>query len=124
MADAEVVCDRSLAVAVGLRTHDRVARAVGEQAREERARSGLPKAALVQDRLTKAGIYAAAGIPEYWIVARRGDHVQVATNPMPLERRYGTERVARRGEHIALTTLPDVRVAVDDLLPPADSRDA
>src|SRR5882724_9030534 len=34
---------------------------------------------LVQDRLTKAAIYAAAGIPEYWIVARRGDHVQVST---------------------------------------------
>ena len=79
---------------------------------------------LVQDRLTKAGIYASAGISEYWIVARRGDHVQVATKPMQSERRYGTVRIARRGEHITLAALPDVRVAVDDLLPPGDCRDA
>lgn len=73
---------------------------------------------LVQDRLTKAGIYAAAGIPEYWILVRRGDHVQVSTNPVPSERRYATVRVARRGETITLATLPDVTVRVDDLLPP------
>jgi Uma2 family endonuclease len=74
---------------------------------------------LVQDRLTKSGIYAAAGIPEYWIVSRRGDHVQVSTNPVAAERRYGTLRIARRGERIALAALPDVSVAVDELLPPA-----
>ena len=73
---------------------------------------------LVQDRLTKAGIYAAAGIPEYWILVRRGDHVQISTNPVQGERRYGTVRIARRGETIALTALPDVSVRVDDLLPP------
>lgn len=75
---------------------------------------------LVQDRLTKAGIYGAAGVLEYWIVARRGDHVQVATNPIPAERRYATVRIARRGEVITLAAFPDVQVAVDDLLPPAD----
>jgi len=76
---------------------------------------------LVQDRLTKSGIYAAAVIPEYWIVARRGDHVQVSTSPIPSERRYATVRIARRGERIALIDLPGVSVTVDDLLPPADS---
>jgi Uma2 family endonuclease len=73
---------------------------------------------LVQDRLTKAGIYAAAGIPEYWILVRRGDHVQVSTNPVTAERRYATVRVARRGETITLASLPDVTVRVDELLPP------
>ncbi len=73
---------------------------------------------LVQDRQTKAGIYAAAGIPEYWIVARRGDHVQVSTDPVASERRYAMVRVARRGETVTLATLPDVTVRVDDLLPP------
>ena len=75
---------------------------------------------LTQDRLTKAGIYAATGIPEYWIVARRGDYVQVSTNPIASERRYATVRIARRGETITLAELPDVTVAVDDLLPPVD----
>lgn len=78
---------------------------------------------LVQDRLTKAGIYAAAGIPEYWIVARRGDHVQVSSAPKPAERRYAAIRLARRGERITLAALPDVTVAVDDLLPPASHDD-
>ena len=32
---------------------------------------------LAQDRITKAAIYAAAGIPEYWIVNLRNDHVEV-----------------------------------------------
>jgi Uma2 family endonuclease len=73
---------------------------------------------LVQDRLTKAGIYAAAGVPEYWILCRRGDHVQVATNPIAPERRYATVCIAGRGETITLSTLPDVSVRVDDLLPP------
>jgi len=73
---------------------------------------------LVQDRLTKAGIYAAAGIPEYLIVARRGDQVLVSTGPIPAERRYAMVRIARRGETITLAELPDVVVRVDDLLPP------
>jgi Uma2 family endonuclease len=71
--------------------------------------------------LTKSGIYAAGGVPEYWIVSRRGDHVQVSTTPVPTERRYATVRIARRGETITLAALPDVTVAVDDLLPPAQS---
>jgi Uma2 family endonuclease len=71
-----------------------------------------------QDRLTKSAIYAAAGIPEYWIVARRSDHVLVSTAPNPTERRYTTVRVARRGQTITLAALADVTVAVDDLLPP------
>jgi Uma2 family endonuclease len=80
----------------------------------------ISDSSLTQDRLTKAGIYAAQGIPEYWIVARRGDYVQISTNPVPPERRYATVRVARRGETIVLAELPDVTVAVDDLLPPQD----
>jgi Uma2 family endonuclease len=75
---------------------------------------------LTQDRLTKAGIYAARGIAEYWIVAHRGDYVQVSTNPVSSERRYSTVRIARRGETITLAELPDVTVTVDDLLPPID----
>jgi Uma2 family endonuclease len=75
---------------------------------------------LVQDRLTKSGIYAAAGVPEYWIVSRRGDHVVVAARPLVRKRRYAVVRVAGRGETITLAAFPDVTLAVGDLLPPAD----
>jgi Uma2 family endonuclease len=73
---------------------------------------------LSQDRLTKAGIYAAASVPEYWIVSRQGEHVQVSTVPIASERRYAMIRIARRGETITLGMLPEVSVRVDDLLPP------
>ena len=42
----------------------------------EVAASSLP-----QDRLTKARIYAAAGVPEYWIVNLRDDVVEVYRAP-------------------------------------------
>jgi Uma2 family endonuclease len=78
----------------------------------EVAASSLP-----QDRLTKAPIYAAAGIPEYWIVNLRQEHVEVYRSPDSAARGYATVEVARRGSRLALVALPDVSVAVDDLLP-------
>jgi Uma2 family endonuclease len=78
---------------------------------------------LIQDRVTKAAIYAAAGVTEYWIVARLGEHVQVSTHPIPAERRYGSVRIALRGQSITLAAFPDLQVAVNDLLPPRDSSD-
>lgn len=72
---------------------------------------------LPQDRLTKAPIYAAAGIPEYWIVNLRQDHVEVYRSPDAPARRYAVVEVARRGSRLALVAFPDVSVAVDDLLP-------
>src|SRR3989442_8873953 len=38
---------------------------------------------LAQDRLTKGALYAAAGIPEYWIVNLRADCVEVLRDPQP-----------------------------------------
>jgi Uma2 family endonuclease len=78
----------------------------------EVAASSLP-----QDRLTKAPIYAAAGIPEYWIVNLRQEHLEVHRSPDRAARRYTVVEVARRGSRIALAGLPDVVVAVTDLLP-------
>jgi Uma2 family endonuclease len=72
---------------------------------------------LKQDRLTKRGIYAAAGIPEYWIVNVRDDCVEVRRRPEPGARRYASTAVARRGERIELVALPGAAVTVDDLLP-------
>ena len=72
---------------------------------------------LIQDRMTKAPIYAADGIPEYWIVNLRQDRVEIFRDPAPARRRYRTTRLARRGERIELSALPGVSIAVNDLLP-------
>ena len=72
---------------------------------------------LKQDRLTKRAIYAAAGIPEYWIVNLPDDCVEIRRDPEPAARRYASVTIARRGDTIELGVLPGVRVSVDDLLP-------
>jgi len=72
---------------------------------------------LIQDRLTKAPIYAAAGIPEYWIVNLRNDTIEVCRTPDAKAARYVETLVARRGERLPLAVLSETSVAVDDLLP-------
>jgi Uma2 family endonuclease len=72
---------------------------------------------LAQDRLTKGAMYAAAGIPDYWIVDLRDDRVEVLRAPITVARRYAERRLARRGERIELLTLPGAAVAVADFLP-------
>lgn len=72
---------------------------------------------LAQDRITKAAIYAAGGIPEYWIVNLRDDFVEVHRAPDPKARRYAERRVAARGETIELVAFSGACVLVDDLLP-------
>jgi len=74
---------------------------------------------LAQDRLTKSGIYAAAGIPEYWIVDIRGQRVEVHRDPVASERRYATRTFARRDDRIELAALAGAVVAVAELLPNA-----
>jgi Uma2 family endonuclease len=70
-----------------------------------------------QDRITKAAIYAAAGIPEYWIVNLREDCVEVRRDPDPTAARYRTLNAFAAGDRITLAAIPEVAVAVDDLLP-------
>jgi Uma2 family endonuclease len=72
---------------------------------------------LGQDRLTKTAIYAAAGIPEYWIVNLREDTIEVHRMPERAGRRYGERDIARAGDRLALAVLPGVEVAVADMLP-------
>ncbi len=82
-----------------------------------------PDAAVVSGRIEDydherpRAIYAAGGIPEYWIVNLRDDCVEVRRDPEPAARRYTSIAIARRGERIELVGLPGVSVAVDDLLP-------
>jgi Uma2 family endonuclease len=78
----------------------------------EVADSSLP-----QDRITKAGTYASAGIPEYWIVNLRDDRVEVLRAPGAAAAAYRERRVAHRGERLVPVAFPGVTLSVDDLLP-------
>jgi Uma2 family endonuclease len=74
---------------------------------------------VVQDRLTKASLYAAAGVPEYWLVDLVQDVVVVARSPERAARRYADVTVARRGDTITSAALPGLGdVRVDDVVPP------
>jgi Uma2 family endonuclease len=72
---------------------------------------------LQQDRITKAAIYAAAAIPEYWIVNLREGVVEVMRGPESERARYGEVRICERGERIELVALPAAVVALEELLP-------
>lgn len=72
---------------------------------------------LMPDRLTKAGIYAAADIPEYWLVNLRDDQIEIFRAPEPTARRYTDTFVAHRGERLDVAALPGASIAVSDLLP-------
>jgi len=78
----------------------------------EVAESSLP-----QDRLTKAAIYAARGVQDYWIVNLRDDTVEIRRRPDRRGRRYRRVTTARRGDTIDLAAFTDVRIEVDSLLP-------
>jgi Uma2 family endonuclease len=75
---------------------------------------------LPQDRLSKAAIYAAAAIPEYWIVNLRDRALEVLRDPDPRLRVYASRRVAAADEVLALAALPEVRVPVTAILPADD----
>jgi Uma2 family endonuclease len=72
---------------------------------------------LVQDRVTKSALYAAAAIPEYWIVNVRENRVEIRRAPRPESARYTEIRVHEGGETVELAALPGVTVALGDLLP-------
>lgn len=78
----------------------------------EVADSSLP-----QERLTKSRIYAAAGIPEYWIVNLRDRCLEVLTKPDRERRLYGEMSRVPRENVLELVALPGAKVAVADMLP-------
>lgn len=66
------------------------------------------------DRKQKAPLYARFGIPEMWLVDLGRDLIEVLRDPST--RGYRTVRVCRRGERIGSIALPQLEVAVDDIL--------
>jgi Uma2 family endonuclease len=72
---------------------------------------------LPTDRLSKAAIYAAAGVPQYLVVNLPGDRIETFAGPDAARAQWRQSRPAFRGERIALVALPDVSLAVDAMLP-------
>ena len=66
------------------------------------------------DRRVKLPEYAAAGIPEAWLVNLPRNSIEVHREPR--DGRYQQVTVYRRGETISLATLADITVAVDAIL--------
>jgi Uma2 family endonuclease len=72
------------------------------------------------DRNVKAVIYAAAGIPEYWIVDHPND--QIIQYTVPKEGKYEQQRLWKRGDTISSTVPPTLTLPVDLIL--GDAPDA
>lgn len=69
---------------------------------------------LAKDRLIKVHLYAAAGIPEYWVVGLKKKHVEVYTAPR--SGKYTRVKRCRKGATIALQSFPDIQVPVAKFL--------
>lgn len=73
---------------------------------------------VVQDRLTKAAIYARAGIPCYWIVNLRDRCVEVFREPDRFRAAYASAWRATGTDAFRIDAFPDVVFRADEVLPP------
>lgn len=71
---------------------------------------------LTYDRDVKAHIYGRAAIPETWVLNLPGDCLERFTEPGP--EGYAQHTTLRRGDKVTPVALPDMELAVEDLLPP------
>ncbi len=72
---------------------------------------------LAYDREVKAHIYGRAGVPETWVLNLPEDCIERFTAPGP--QGYACHAILRRGDKVRPIALPDMELAVDELLPPA-----
>lgn len=77
---------------------------------------------LEYDRGLKAERYAAAGVPEYWIVNLIESTVEVYRDPDGSRYQPRVEQSA--GDHVSLLRFPDVTLAVGHILPRGDQAGA
>ena len=74
----------------------------------------IADSSIASDRRRKLPVYAAAGIPEYWLVGVRQERIQIYRDPRGPE--YASYRLALRGDTISFQAFPDVAFSVDELL--------
>jgi len=72
---------------------------------------------VLQDRITKAAIYARAGIPCYWIVNIRDRCVEVLRDPDRWKGEYTSVQRLTGSQSLAIDAYPDVLFTADELLP-------
>lgn len=72
------------------------------------------RASLRTDRGVKADLYAASGVPEYWVVSLASRTVEVRSEPA--DGRYQQMKTYHPGDTITLVAFPDVAIRVDDFL--------
>lgn len=73
---------------------------------------------LEHDRRRKLPLYARAGVPETWLLDLQGEALEVHREPR--SDGYALVRRCRSGERVSPLLLPDITIAVEDLLPPAE----
>lgn len=73
---------------------------------------------VAQDRLSKSRIYAAASVPEYWIVNLRDGLLEVHRDPDPAHAVYRSVRRLSRGERIRPGAYESAEIDVSALVPP------
>ena len=66
------------------------------------------------DRSVKFPKYAAAGIPEAWLVDLTAEHIEVHSEPK--ESTYGVVRIYQCGEEVVSEIENEIRLAADDIL--------
>lgn len=69
------------------------------------------------DRGRKMRIYAAAGVPEYWLINLPDNALEVYRRPGPHPRGYALVTTFRRGDRVAFLAFPDLEIAVEELVP-------
>ena len=77
----------------------------------------IAHSSLAYDRDVKSRLYALAGIPETWVVDLDGRAIERFIEPGPDG--YRAHTTFRSGDRLSPTLLPDLDLAVGDLLPPA-----
>jgi Uma2 family endonuclease len=76
----------------------------------------VSESTLKYDRTIKARLYASAGMIEYWIINLIENQIEIHRSPTPGDG-YTEITIAKAGEKISPLVLPDVQIAVNDLLP-------
>jgi len=93
--------------------------ALGDYSQSHPARALLiievADSSLDYDRETKAPLYAAAGVPEYWILDVAARVIEVHTHPN--EGRYLSVQRSDTNSELSIAALPDVSVDVSLLFP-------
>jgi Uma2 family endonuclease len=74
----------------------------------------VAESSLNKDRLVKGGVYATAGVTEYWVVDIAAKMIEVHAEPS--DGQYTRIRTVRPGEVIRLQAFPDVELAVSDVI--------